>query len=87
MVKVTEEYHITRHGTYKKNPRKASSGSVYLTIQRVPYAAEDTRVGEKEYWINGSNAGTISEWKEYAKKKGYYGLRIFEDGEVKIELV
>jgi hypothetical protein len=55
--------------------------SEYLTIHKIPH-------DDELYWQCGPPSYTKEEWMEYAKKKGYTGLRIFEDNEkVTIEVV
>jgi len=86
MVKISSDYHVTKRGYYRRNPAKR--GTDFLSIRRVTYYSDDTEDEEKEYWINGPPAGTIEEWKEYARKKGYKGLRIFNrKGKARIEMI
>lgn len=45
-----------------------------MIIKRVPYGKESTPPELREYklaGVGGSPVGTITEWKEWAKKHGY----------------
>lgn len=81
-MKISTIFHMTRRGGLKRNPQKIASE--YLTIHRVPSGDEET--GEnRQYWVGGNPPiANIEDWKIYAKKQKYSGLRIFElDGKVK----
>jgi len=85
-MKVSQQYHITKNGKYKRNPSKKPSE--YLTISKVPYDYEAIGEPNKDYWCNGGKAMNITEWRDFAIKKHYLGLRIFDrDGSVRLEII
>lgn len=84
-MKISSEYHLTRNGRFKKNPKRAG-GSDYLTIQRIPSNVKNATMKEgADYWLNGSEPMTIEDWRKYARKNNYYGLRIYENGGFRFE--
>lgn len=63
-----------------------SKGSDFLGLERVCYGRNDTPENDREYTIIGivnCPVGTVSEWKSFAKDKGFHGIRVFQkDGSV-----
>ena len=63
-------------------------GSDLLRVYRVPYGKEDTPIEDREYQINSScPVGNKKEWLEFAKKKGFKGVRFVDKEGVTFEFV